>query len=669
MPRPPRAAAPLLAAAAALGAVPLVAAPAARATTTTPEWIRQPVAYTTTPVEFEVVVGPPGAQLTCNVDADLRVPVTATATHPAPAILTSNGFGGSKSSTGATAANASYAEQYAAQGYVTLSYSGLGFGGSSCPIQLDAPAYDGEAARALVSFLGGDTSQAHGSYTPDPTGATPGTWSGAPPAAPPVLLDRCDHAATPACGAADPHDPRVGMIGGSYGGENQLAAAAVDPRIDTIIPQITWNDLAYSLAPNNQGAPGDGGGTAPVTQSAAAPGVEKFEWTTLFFALGAAQPIVNPPAGGASGCVNFTPAACAAKAQMDAVGYPTASTVDFAHTASAGQYLADIRVPVFLSQGQDDTLFTLREATTTFEALRARNGAGSVKMLWQQWGHSGGPAVGEADATTPVPELTDDLRYSAWFARYLRGDRQATTGPAFEYLAPWLPDDGSTTTPDTGQYLGAPSYPVGRTQSLYLSGSGSLVTTAAAATAGSATFTATPATTTSYTETSAVDQSQPVTDAPGTFAAFSTPPLAADADQVGSPTLTVSLSAPTFAQSQDPGGTGAQPGGELVLFAKLYDVSPSGTITLANRLISPVRVTDVTRPVTIHLPAIVHRYPAGDHLELVLAAGDSAYKGNDTSGPVTVLAGPATPGVLRIPLVDASSIQVAAGRSPGAPGA
>ena len=41
------------------------------------------------------------------------------------------------------------------------------------------------------------------------------------------------------------------MIGGSYGGQIQYAVAEQDPRLDTIIPIITWNDLSYSLAPNN----------------------------------------------------------------------------------------------------------------------------------------------------------------------------------------------------------------------------------------------------------------------------------------------------------------------------------------------------------------------------------------------------------------------------------
>lgn len=45
-------------------------------------------------------------------------------------------------------------------------------------------------------------------------------------------------------------DPVLGMIGVSYGGEVQFATASFG-RVDTIVPQITWNDLSYSLAPSN----------------------------------------------------------------------------------------------------------------------------------------------------------------------------------------------------------------------------------------------------------------------------------------------------------------------------------------------------------------------------------------------------------------------------------
>ncbi len=42
-------------------------------------------------------------------------------------------------------------------------------------------------------------------------------------------------------------DPRVGMTGASYGGGIQLSAAAIDRRIDVIVPDIAWHSLTTSL--------------------------------------------------------------------------------------------------------------------------------------------------------------------------------------------------------------------------------------------------------------------------------------------------------------------------------------------------------------------------------------------------------------------------------------
>ncbi len=39
------------------------------------------------------------------------------------------------------------------------------------------------------------------------------------------------------------------MVGGSYGGGIQLTSAATDPRIDAIVPGISWNSLNNSLYP------------------------------------------------------------------------------------------------------------------------------------------------------------------------------------------------------------------------------------------------------------------------------------------------------------------------------------------------------------------------------------------------------------------------------------
>jgi len=64
-------------------------------------------------------------------------------------MLATNGFGGSKDDFDARAPS------YAKRGFAFLAYSGLGFGGSGCKIELDDPDYDGKAGSQLVSFLGG----------------------------------------------------------------------------------------------------------------------------------------------------------------------------------------------------------------------------------------------------------------------------------------------------------------------------------------------------------------------------------------------------------------------------------------------------------------------------------------------------------------------------------
>ena len=99
--------------------------------------------------EIDVTVGPAGQRKVCTVVFDLYRPSTATRTHRKPAILTTNGFGGSKDD------QADLGRAFARRGYVVLSYSGLGFGGSDCKITLDDPDWDGLAAKQLVTYLGG----------------------------------------------------------------------------------------------------------------------------------------------------------------------------------------------------------------------------------------------------------------------------------------------------------------------------------------------------------------------------------------------------------------------------------------------------------------------------------------------------------------------------------
>jgi hypothetical protein len=93
------------------------------------------------------------------------------------------------------------------------------------------------------------------------------------------------------------------------------------------------------------------------------------------------------------------------------------------------------------------------------------------------------------------------------------------------------------------------------------------------------------------------------------------------------------------------------PADEAVLFGKIYDVAPDGTKALVQRLVSPIRIADLSRPVSLTLPGVVHRYATGHRIELVLAATDQAYLGNRVPGALTVTADPAHPGVLSLPVV------------------
>ncbi len=613
-----------------LSATAALAAPAAAAPAATAQ------AFTVTTLSFTVQVGPAGATHPCVIDGDLRVPSTAVAgTSPAPALLMTNGFGGSKTDGGANG-NGAYAARFAELGYVTLSYSGLGFGNSGCDITIDDPLIDGEAASQLVSFLGGAPGIA--------------TMGGTPYAIPGLV----EHDAHDHDGVAQTYDPRVGMIGGSYGGEIQFAVAGIDPRIDALAPIYTWNDLGYSLAPNNADQTGVRAPTA---------GDAKYEWQALFFGLGEVQLVTNPNPPSTSTCPETRAEVCQANAEALSQGYPSAATTTFTRSVSLSSYIDKIKIPVLLSQGQNDTLFDLQEAITTFRQLRTQGTP--VRMVWQSWGHSGGtPVAGELDPGTTVAgtgTLADTYQgkvFIDWFAHWLK-DQPTDLGPDVRYFRDYayVTPPASASPADklaaaTAAYASSAAYPVGAPTALRLSGGTNLVPAGSTVVTGSQTFAqpggnAQPG----YSETSAVGPVAPQTEGAGTFASWSTGPLAHDVDLAGVATLDVALQAPAAAVSPATG-----PAGQLVLFAKLYDVDPSGRQALVHGLISPVRITDVTKPVHIELPGVVHRYAAGHQLRLVLAAGDSAYRGNVAPATVTIADGPTAVGTLTLPLVSAGGV-------------
>ncbi|MCM2578728.1 CocE/NonD family hydrolase [Streptomyces sp. MTZ3.1] len=590
-------------------AVPLLASGPAEAAQTADDAAG---AYSVTALRFTVDAG----GRTCPVDADLYRPDGVDGEHRAPAVVTTNGFGGSKDDD----STAAIARSFASRGYVVLSYSGLGFGASGCPISLDDPRADGRAASGLISFLGGTRAADDGTRIDY------------------VTRDGED-------------DPRVGMIGGSYGGAIQMATASADHRIDALVPFITWNDLAYSLAPNHTGQRPDSGVSSDV------PGVHKFQWTNGFFALGEAQgllhPNLDPSRLGSGGCLHFVAPACTAKRLLDTGRYPPAQTqrmLDYVREVSPASYLEDVEAPTLLIQGQADTLFNLNEAAATYTTLRDQGTP--ARMIWQSWGHSGGmddPAPGELDLGRGNLETSYvGKRILAWFDRYLRGNKAAPTGPAFAYYRDWVdPDDAYATAPD---------FPAAQGRRMYLSGDGRLVADRDAVRAGTRSYLSTPAATghsgAALAHFLGVPDPEPY-DVPGSHLAWTSAPLPEGLTVAGMPEATLKVDAPSARLTQ----RSPDAAGKLVLFAKLYDIAPDGTRTLVHRLVAPVRVPDVTKEFTVALPGIVHRYPAGHRLGFVVAAGDTAHYGNSGTGRVSVTStegGTGKGGVLKLPVVSGS---------------
>ncbi|WP_158544513.1 CocE/NonD family hydrolase [Blastococcus sp. TBT05-19] len=601
---------------------------------------------------------------TCKIDADLHVPHGVTAENPGPALLVTNGFGGTKDD------QDGLAQGFGEHGYVTLSYTGLGFvDGDLCPITLDDVEHDGAAASQLLRFLGGDPSiQAVDDATGERVVVTQVAREDAPAAT--SGKGRAEHGDKgkhghkgkgdhkgETEGKKPTYDPQVGMIGGSYGGQIQFAAAAAErragtDRLDAIVPTITWNDLSYSLAPENSALPG--GSATSGSVSSTGTGVFKYQWAALFTALGVANGVQDLPAltdpekaqqFAQQNCANFEPEVCRALAEVALLGYPSADTIAFLRSNSVASYMAEMQVPALLMQGQADTLFNLQESVATYTSLRAQGTP--VSLVWQSFGHSNStPAPGEMNLSDPENSYLG-RQALAWLDHYVRGQGPAP-GSTFSYFRDWaLPAGGSI----ADAYAVTASYPLGSERTFHLSSTGpeggALVDSAEEVGTGTSSYSSVAPVGPNYTETSALDQQQPVTDPDGTAIRFSTGRLSAPLDVVGSPRLTVKLDAPSVELTQRGG-----PAGQLVAYAKLYDIGPDGeTVELPNRLISPVRITDATKPVTIELPGIVHRFEEGHQLAVVLAGGDLAYRGATLPQPVSLTTGTGAPQTFTIPVV------------------
>ena len=227
--------------------------------------------------------------------------------------------------------------------------------------------------------------------------------------------------------------------------------------------------------------------------------------------------------------------------------------------------MKQLTIPTFVVEGTADTLFTLKEAITNYEILKANQVP--AKMLWFCGGH--GVCLTGAGQPGHIEQAV-----VAWLKRYVAGDTSVDTGPNFEWLA------------DDAQWRSAADYPVTAGPPITASGSGTLALNPADAASGT------------------------VATAGRAVNAVNVPVTVANAAQiVGEPQLSLAYS-----------GTGAG----THVFAQLVDEARG--VVVGNQA-TPIPVTLDGRPHTLTRPleAIAASAPKGAKYTLQLTGGTLLY--------------------------------------------
>ena len=151
----------------------------------------------------------PGSKAKVKICYTLFRPAGASPSRKVPMLLHSHGWGGSRTT------NPNGVREFLDAGYGVLSYDQRGWGQSGGVAHVENPRFEGADVRRLIALISGLS------------------W---------VRQDGRG-------------DPRMGTVGGSYGGGYQFLGAFESlrvrgkPVIDAMAPEITWHDLLESIAP------------------------------------------------------------------------------------------------------------------------------------------------------------------------------------------------------------------------------------------------------------------------------------------------------------------------------------------------------------------------------------------------------------------------------------
>jgi ABC-2 type transport system ATP-binding protein len=217
---------------------------------------------------------------------------------------------------------------------------------------------------------------------------------------------------------ARPGVPRVGMVGESYGGGIQFAAAQRDCRIDAIAPTVAWHSLATSLDKNQ---------------------TPKAGWGRILDSVASAA--------------KLDPEITAADHEMETTGVIDPHAASFFASRGPAQFLSGVRVPTLILQGTIDDLFTLDEGIANYLALRHQGT--TVSMAWFCGGHG-------ACLTDPGSDIEVGPLSLAWMQRYVAQDASVRVLKGFAFV-----DQKGTT-------YAAPGYPMPSGTPIVATGSGKL---------------------------------------------------------------------------------------------------------------------------------------------------------------------------------------------------
>jgi ABC-2 type transport system ATP-binding protein len=188
----------------------------------------------------------------------------------------------------------------------------------------------------------------------------------------------------------------VGMLGYSYGGGIQLVTAGTDPRIDAIVPEMTYNNLLEAIYPDQ---------------------IYKTVFGTFFSVwLNAVGARINPQINSQA-------------ITGDLFGFITQTAQAMFASSGATALLNKITAPTLLPQGTSDMLFTLQQAIQSAQTLEANPYNVPVKMIWFCGGH-GACNTGEAPGQNAML-IASRL---AWLDQYVKRQGSAADAlPTFQW--------------------------------------------------------------------------------------------------------------------------------------------------------------------------------------------------------------------------------------------